>query len=538
MSRYSFDSAIFDLDGIITKTAMVHAEAWKETFDEYMRLRAERDGEPFREFTHDEDYLKYVDGKPRYEGVQSFLRSRGIELPFGDLSDGPDEETACGLGNRKNVRFREVLEKKGPKVYMPTVKFIETLKENGIKLGVASSSKNCQLILQAAGLEDLFATRVDGVVSQETGLNGKPEPDIFVTAARNLGSVPERSIVLEDATSGVQAGRNGGFGMVIGVARRGNEADLLANGADIAVSTLKSVNIDMIERFFQRKPRLLFNEWDKISEPLSILPDTSSEGRDVQVNLYYDRPAKEVFLGERRPVFFLDYDGTLTPIVDRPELAVVSEKMQDLVKSLASKYTVAVVSGRMREDVENLLGVKGIFYAGSHGFDIKGEDMSMVHPEAEKAIPVISKLIERLRSELEAMPDALVEEKKFSVAVHYRLVEESKVSGIKRLVDDLVAGEDKLRLLEGKKVFEIMPDIDWDKGKAVRWLMDAFDKKWSDVSAVYIGDDTTDEYAFRAVRTRGCGILVSAEERPSAADFQLSSTEEVKKLFGQILRSS
>lgn len=249
----SFDAVIFDVDGVITKTAVVHAASWKTMFDEYLRLREERNGEPFREFTYANDYLIYVDGKPRYKGVQSFLESRGINIEFGDAGDQPDAETVCGLGNRKNVTFTKVLKGKGVEVYQSTVDLIRDLKANGIRIGVASSSKNCQYILRTAKLEDLFETRVDGVVSAELGLNGKPEGDIFVKAAENVGAQPARSIVVEDAVSGVQAGVNGHFGLVIGVARENNEEDLKSNGADVVVTGFKGVTTSTIEQWFTQK---------------------------------------------------------------------------------------------------------------------------------------------------------------------------------------------------------------------------------------------------------------------------------------------
>jgi len=253
MSNLSFEAVIFDLDGVVTKTALVHASAWKEMFDEYMRLREKRDGEPFKEFTHEHDYLPYVDGKPRYKGVQSFLESRGINIPFGEADDDVDKETVCALGNRKNIKFREVLEINGVEVYQSTAHIIKELKDLGIRIGVASSSKNCLYILQSAGLEELFETRVDGVVSAELGLKGKPEGDIFVRAAENIGAKPERSIVVEDAVSGVQAGRNGGFGLVIGLAREGNEKDLEENGADVVINDFEGVDIERMDQWFQEK---------------------------------------------------------------------------------------------------------------------------------------------------------------------------------------------------------------------------------------------------------------------------------------------
>jgi len=250
---YSFDAVIFDLDGVVTKTAVVHATAWKAMFDEFLHSRAGKMGKPFKEFTYEEDYLTYVDGKPRYKGVQSFLESRGINLDFGDPSDGTDKETVCGLGNRKNIKFVEVLKAEGAEVYQTTVDLIHDLRSKGIRIGVASSSANCQYILQSTGLEELFETRVDGVVSRELGLKGKPEGDIFVTAAENVGAKPDRAIVVEDAVSGVQAGVNGGFGLVIGVARENNQDDLKSNGADVVIDDFAGITTNTIEQWFIQK---------------------------------------------------------------------------------------------------------------------------------------------------------------------------------------------------------------------------------------------------------------------------------------------
>jgi len=250
---YSFDAVIFDLDGVVTKTAVVHAAAWKAMFDEYLRGRAQKTGGGFKEFTYEGDYLIYVDGKPRYKGVQSFLESRDIHLEYGDPKDSPDQETVCGLGNRKNQKFVEVLKEKGAEVYETTVVLIRNLRAKGIHIGVASSSVNCQYILQSTGLEELFETRVDGVVSKELGLKGKPEGDIFVTAAKNVGASPDRAIVVEDAVSGVQAGVNGGFGLVIGVARENNQEELKKNGADVVIDDFAGITTETIEEWFTQK---------------------------------------------------------------------------------------------------------------------------------------------------------------------------------------------------------------------------------------------------------------------------------------------
>ena len=245
-----FDAVIFDLDGVITQTAKVHGMAWKEMFDVFLRAREKRFNEPFKEFTHEGDYLPYVDGKPRYKGVESFLESRGIDIPFGDPGDSPDMETACGLGNAKNKFFNEVLENDGAEVFESTVSLIHELINIGVRIGVASSSKNCKQILQSVDLLDLFETRVDGVISAELGLSGKPEPDIFTTACDNLGVDYHRAVIVEDAVSGVQAGMNGGFGLTLGIARENNITDLLINGADIVVEDLSEISIDTINEWF------------------------------------------------------------------------------------------------------------------------------------------------------------------------------------------------------------------------------------------------------------------------------------------------
>jgi beta-phosphoglucomutase family hydrolase len=251
MELHAFDAVIFDLDGVITKTALVHSAAWKKMFDGYLREREAKYGEPFREFTLKDDYLPFVDGKPRYKGVESFLQSRGISLPYGDPSDEIEQETICGIGNRKNISFNEALKSGGVQVYASTIALIHRLKEEGVRVGVASSSKNCRQVLETAGLLDLFETRVDGEVSAELGLKGKPEPDIFTVAADNLGASYDRSVVVEDAVSGVEAGRKGNFGLVLGIAREENEKELYANGADIVVKDLSDISYEAIDHWFK-----------------------------------------------------------------------------------------------------------------------------------------------------------------------------------------------------------------------------------------------------------------------------------------------
>jgi len=253
MKKYHFTAVIFDLDGVITDTAAVHSAAWKRMFDEYLHGFALKTNTKFRTFTHGEDYLPYVDGKPRYKGVESFLKSRGIDLNYGDPTDPPNAETICGLGNRKNQIFNQAIANGEVKVFESTVTFIYQLQSYGIHIGVASSSKNCRAVLNAVNLLDLFETVVDGMVSAEIGLKGKPEPDIFTTACDNLGVRYDQAVIIEDAVSGVQAGRNGGFGLVLGIAREDNASELIVNGADIVITDLVEIDIELIEAWFATK---------------------------------------------------------------------------------------------------------------------------------------------------------------------------------------------------------------------------------------------------------------------------------------------
>jgi len=231
-------ACLFDLDGVLTQTARVHAAAWKEMFDAFLRARAARTGEKFVPFDPVADYDTYVDGKPRYDGVRSFLASREIELPEGDPSDPPSAETVYGLGNRKNELVLALLKRDGVKVYEGSVHYVRAVRDAGLHRAVVSASANCREVLQAAEIEDLFEVRIDGIVVEQRHLKGKPAPDTFLAAAEELGAKPAEAAVFEDALAGVEAGRAGRFGVVVGVDRTGQREALLQHGADIVVSEL------------------------------------------------------------------------------------------------------------------------------------------------------------------------------------------------------------------------------------------------------------------------------------------------------------
>jgi beta-phosphoglucomutase family hydrolase len=239
-----FEAFVFDLDGVITRTAAVHARAWKRLFDEYLAGRAERTGERFISFDLEADYRKYVDGKPRRAGVRSFLASRGIEISRGTPGDDAGQETVHALGKRKDGYFLEFVAREGVDVFDSAVALLREARARRVRTAVASSSRNCAAILRAARLSSLFDVRVDGVDLDRLGLRGKPAPDMFLEAARRLGAAPARAVVFEDATAGVEAGRAGGFGLVVGVGAAEHAAALRARGAHVVVADLAEVRLE------------------------------------------------------------------------------------------------------------------------------------------------------------------------------------------------------------------------------------------------------------------------------------------------------
>jgi beta-phosphoglucomutase family hydrolase len=250
------DAVIFDLDGVITFTARVHAAAWKELFDDYLRARAARIGVPFRPFDAAADYYTYVDGKARYDGVQGFLESRGIDIPHGNQADAPGDETVCGLGNRKDSLFNRKINETGVDLDSEAVRFAHELRNHGVRVGLASSSRNAVPILKKAGILNLFHAIVDGLVSERLRLRGKPEPDIFLQCLAELDQSlsPQRAAVVEDAISGVEAGRTGGFALVLGVDRNHTGA-LEQHGANWVINDFSEITADQVSAFFTARAR-------------------------------------------------------------------------------------------------------------------------------------------------------------------------------------------------------------------------------------------------------------------------------------------
>ena len=510
-------AAVFDLDGVITDTARLHATAWKDLIDGYLELRQERHGERHSPFDREREYRAYVDGKPRAQGLASFLEARGIHVPLGDPDDPPTLETVSGLAHRKDELFQEVLSRESVDVLEGTVRLAKALRERGGRVAVASSSRNCRGILERAGLSHLFEARVDGETLRELNLSGKPNPDMFLEAARRVGSEPGDTVVFEDAVSGVEAGRAGEFGLVVGVAVDGAARKALrASGAHLVWET---------ERMGELTPDLL-EGWFR-------------EGEHRRPNPLEDWSGFQADMRGRKPAIFLDYDGTLSPIVDRPDQAVLSPGMREAVASLAKRHPTTIVSGRDRADVERLVALDELHYAGSHGYDISGPRQAdggtrIQHRTAEEVVPVMEQVAERLHRELADVHGAIVEPKRFTVAVHYRLVSSQDFPRVEAAVDQEVEARPEVKKAHGKKVYEIRPALEWDKGTAVLWLLEALELDGEDVVPVYVGDDTTDEDAFRALEGEGIGVLVASAPRPTYARYAIQDTEEVQAFLERL----
>ena len=504
------DAVLFDLDGVITDTAAVHEAAWQELFDSYLTNRAPSAAENHDPFTP-ADYRHFIDGKPRYDGVRDFLSSRGVSLPWGADSDGPEQETVCGLGNRKQELFLHWVAA-GIPVFASTVALVRRLRDAGVRVGVISASRNAALVLESAGLTDLFEVRVDGVVAAELGLPGKPDPAIMLEAARRLGVRPGRSVVVEDAEAGVTAARAGGFGLVLGVDRTGTTGIQLREcGADAVIGDLAEVSVRDTDR------------------RMSALPDALASFEQIAG-----------VASARRPAFFFDFDGTLSDIVEDPAAATLVPGADEALRSLAALYPVAVLSGRGLDDIRARIGIPGLWYAGSHGFEMVDPDGVYHHNEtAALAVPALERAAAELTERLSDIPGVVVEHKQYAVAVHYRNAAEGSAAAVTAAVHD-VGRSGGLRVTSGRMVVELRPNLDWDKGKTLEWIAREVDGDET-LLPIFIGDDLTDEDAFDAVLHDGIGIVVQHSEdgdRSTAARFALTDPDHVREFIGRIVSQS
>lgn len=505
--KYYIKAVITDLDGVITSTARQHEKAWKTLFDEYNDRRRKEGKKEFLPYS-EIDYARHIDGIPRYDGVNNFLVSRGLELPYGSPEDAPGKQTVCGLGNRKNEIFTSIIELEGVEVYPKNIEKLKEWKEQGLKIGLISSSRNCSKILKLAHLDNgLFDTVIDGVTSAERNIAGKPAPDIFLEAARELNVEPALAMIIEDARSGVEAGRKGDFRLVIGIEIASSKKDLLEHGAHLAVSHLGELELEFKQERDPGQLPMALESFERIKEAFS----------------------------KENPLLFLDFDGTLAPIVEHHKDAAISEDMRGLVKKLAENYPVAVISGRGMADVKQRVNLHGLYYAGSHGYEISGPNgFFKENEEAQKVLPVFYELEPILKEQLRDIGGVDFERKKFTLAVHYRQVKQEDEQEVHHRIYKILKDYPQLAAAGGKKVIEIRPNIDWHKGKAVEFLKREISKEENPFS-LYVGDDVTDEDAFREVGN-GIGILVGKHDKNSFADYTLKDLEEVEVFFKKLIQ--
>lgn len=505
-------AAIFDMDGVVTDTAELHSAAWKLVFDEFLAHYALINSIQTLPFT-DEDYLYYVDGVSRFDGVKNFLASRQIALAEGLPTDKPSQITLHGLAKRKDRLFLQLLQQKGVKQFASSIQLIKQLRQLNFKTAIVSASKNCKTVLQRANIEYLFDVRVDGNFLEQKKLPGKPKPDIFLEAAKQLQVIPSNAMIVEDALAGVQAGATGKFGLVVGIDRHNLGKQMFKEyGADIVVNDLAELRIDGIKHWFSYVINHVFENTGLLTATL--------------VNK----------LANKRLALFLDYDGTLAPIVERPELAELRPEIRELLQQLSNYYPVAIISGRELSDLQDRVGLKNIYYAGNHGLEVIGPSLKFT--QGTQYIEELAQVYQQLYQQLRHILGILIENKRFSLSIHYRLVAESSLSSIQRVINQILQQHPQLIRCEGKKVFEIRPNIDWHKGKAVCWLLTALQLEQPDVIPIYIGDDNTDEDAFRMLKQRGIGIIVSKCKQTTAAQYCLFDTTEVQQFLATLLRGA
>lgn len=509
IDRNSIDTIILDLDGVITDTASLHEQAWKQTFDAFLMEHSQKIDQQFQPFTHS-DYLEHLDGKPRFQGAEDFLRSRDIELPPGYRDDPSGFYTVSSIANHKTRLYFQFIDSQGVSVFPDARTMLMKWKIQGYKLALISSSKSCRYIINRAGLESAFDVIVDGNDLVTMKLKGKPHPDMLLYAAEKTGSPYNRTAIIEDAVSGIEAGKSGHFALTIGVARTGSAQLLADSGADRVVFSLKELGIQTALR--------------NINE--------------VQT---FNHLMEDLFsvIALKKCVLFFDYDGTLTPIVERPENATLSSQSRELLERLSKKYTVSIISGRDRAEVQSLVNIDSLYYAGNHGFDIAGPaNTSYIHPSAKIVQPYLSRADVYISESLSSIGGILIERKRFSIAVHYRLVNPRDVETIGKelaAICDVIKG---LKITSGKKVFELQPDIEWNKGKAVLWLIEKLFPIPSlspDTLFMYLGDDITDEDAFREIEGIGISVLVGSHGSMTAAKYHFDSVTQVYSLINTLI---
>lgn len=503
----TIEAVILDLEGVVAQTALLHARAWQTMFDTFFKGR--QNGHAFAALNTQKEYLRCLDGKPCTERMRRFLASRHTQLPEGSPRDAPGTATLHGLVNLKNKLLLRLIEEEGVDVFADTVACIRQWRAEGKKIAVIAPGKHCASLIRRAALDPLFDVQVGGAAATRPGPAARPATDVLCEAARKMGVSPGRTMLIENARPGEQAGSRADFGLVVGVARHARAEELIGYRADVIVKSLAELEL----------PR------SRAGHSLAAAaPELPSAVEKVKA------------IGNEPPgsylAFLLDYDGTLAPIAARPGEAHLSESIRELLRQLACRCTVVIVSGRDRADVEKRVGLPGLIYAGSHGFDISGPDgLRVQHPGADACLPDLCNAQKVLNHLLEDVEGIQLERKKYALAVHFPHVPEDKVAYVKDVVRWVSHAAERLTFTTGKTVLELRPALDWHKGKAVGWIMDALQLDLTKAVPIYMGDDSTDEEAFRFLGDTGVGILVGGHGGPTEAAYRLQDMGEVEELL-------
>jgi trehalose 6-phosphate phosphatase len=498
------DAVLFDMDGVVTDTAVAHFAAWKTLFDAFLRAR-DPEARPFDEA----DYREHVDGKPRYDGVAAFLASRGIALPHGEAGDDPDAGTVCGLGNRKNRLFNDWLAANRVEPFPGSLALLDALDAAGIPAAVFSSSRNADAVLASAGIRHRFRAKIDGSDGAALSLPGKPDPAYLVEAARRLGADPARAAVIEDALSGVEAGRRGGFAHVIGIDRDGDGSALRGAGATITVADLAELGLAdgrLAPRTFSTIP----SAWDATD-------------------------ALTARLRGRRPAVFLDYDGTLSPIVENPADAVLGDEHAPRAQAARGCGAPSRSSrarprrrARLRRRRQPVLRRQPRLRPRRPGRLARGRREGADLPARARRRRRRPRAGPHAISGRSGRAQTLLARRPFP-----RRCPRGRRDGRSREALALVMARHKrLKASAGKKVYDVKPRTDWNKGRAVEALLAELDLDRPDVLPIYLGDDTTDEDAFRALAGRGLGLVVrDGSDRRTAAEFALDGVGDVERFL-------
>lgn len=492
LERSRYDGVLFVLEELLVRSAELHASAWKEAFDEFLAERAAGTARTPEPFLPARDYVLHVRGNPTEVAAERLLAARRLTLPLGRPGDGPHAATVFGLANRVHRQRLARLRAGSLQVNEAALQFAETLHRSGFRLAAVSLDRHAEELLRAAELAKLFHAWVDGRDVARLHLAVPPAPDLWVEALRRLEVSPQRAAAFVTGAEQVSGARSAG------------------------VATVWDAQADAS----------IFDAFGVVFAATSR-PGTAAVLPSALVHV------DTIAQAGRPTALFLDFDGTLTGITGTPQEASMSDAVRDTVAAIASRgVPVAVVSGRDLDNLQARVGLSTLYYAGSHGFDIAGpEGLRYEHPEGLAQLPALDAAERFLREQLGDLTGALVERKRFALAAHYRLVAPARVQRVEEAVTAALAMFKGLRASRGKKVIELLPAVEWHKGRAMLWLLERMAPgAWP----VYVGDDQTDEDAFALLRDHGTGIAVQEHPSPTAARFRLAGPHEVALFLDQL----